>query len=64
MTRNMHIEFTVTPTPGPGWGTNRRVDISIPVRKFRNMSQVYALWKSKTGNTAKLITKGNVKEVG
>jgi hypothetical protein len=63
MQKNIHIEFKVIPTPGPGWGTNNRVDISIPKRKFKSLGQVYDLWYNKTGNVAKEIVMGKEKEM-
>jgi|TARA_B100000073_G_scaffold290949_1_gene253784 hypothetical protein len=58
-----HINFTVIPSPGPNWGTCKRVDISIPKSKFKTMQHVYDLWYKKTGNVAKKITKGGEKYV-
>ena len=50
---NVHIEFAVTPTPGPVWGKLDMVHISIPKRKFKTLKDVYDKWYQKTGNKAK-----------
>ena len=50
---NVHIEFAVTPTPGPVWGELDMVHISIPKRKFKSIKDVYDKWYKKTGNKAK-----------
>ena len=52
---NVHIEFAVTPTPGPVWGELDSVLISIPKRKFKTLKDVYDKWYKKTGNKAKKI---------
>ena len=52
---NVHIEFAVTPTPGPVWGELDGVLISIPKRKFKTLKDVYDKWYQKTGNKAKKI---------
>ena len=52
---NVHIEFAVTPTPGPVWGKLDMVHISIPKRKFKTLKDVYDKWYQKTGNKAKKI---------
>ena len=52
---NVHIEFAVTPTPGPVWGELDMVHISIPKRKFKTIKDVYDKWYKKTGNHAKKI---------
>ena len=51
----MHIEFAVTPTPGPRWGEIDMVNISIPKRKFKTLEDVYKIWYKRTGNIAKKI---------
>tara|TARA_B100000902_G_C26645639_1_gene591271 strand:+ start:54 stop:242 length:189 start_codon:yes stop_codon:yes gene_type:complete len=53
---NIHLEFAVTPTPGPGWGEIDMVHISIPKRKFKTVKDVYKVWYKRTGNIAKKIT--------
>ena len=52
---NVHIEFAVTPTPGPVWCKLDMVHISIPKRKFKTLKDVYDKWYQKTGNKAKKI---------
>ena len=52
---NVHIEFAVTPTPGPVWGKLDMVHISIPKSKFKTIKDVYDKWYEKTGNHAKKI---------
>ena len=52
---NVHIEFAVTPTPGPVWGELDMVHITIPKRKFKTIKDVYDKWYQKTGNKAKKI---------
>ena len=52
---NVHIEFAVTPTPGPVWGKLDMVHISIPKRNFKTLKDVYDKWYEKTGNHAKKI---------
>ena len=52
---NVHIEFAVTPTPGPVWSELDMVHISIPKRKFKTLKDVYDKWYQKTGNKAKKI---------
>ena len=37
MKKNIHIEFTVIPTPGINWGSCNKVNISIPKKKFKNI---------------------------
>ena len=34
---NVHIEFAVTPTPGPVWGELDMVHITMPKRKFKTI---------------------------
>ena len=52
---NIHIQFAVTPTPGPVCGELDMVHISIPKRKFKTIKDVYDKWYQKTGNKAKKI---------
>ena len=58
MKQNIHIDFKVTPTPGPNWGSLDEVNISIPKRKFKGLKYVYDRWFKKTGNVAKNIIMG------
>ena len=57
MKKNIHIEFTVIPTPGINWGSCNKVNISIPKKKFKNIEQVKSLWFEKTNNVARKIIK-------
>lgn len=62
--KNIHIEFKVIPTPGPDWGTCKRVDITIPKRKFKTLEGVYDKWYKRTGNVAQKIVMLGEREVG
>ena len=61
--KRIHIDFTVIPTPGAGWGELDSVNISIPKHKFKDIEQVKAIWLKRTGNVARHITQGGEKEV-
>jgi|TARA_B100001094_G_C17612718_1_gene522009 hypothetical protein len=63
MKQNIHIDFKVTPTPGPNWGSLDEVNISIPKRKFKGLKYVYDRWFKKTGNVAKNIIMGKERDL-